>query len=151
MFGSLSFHSLSFCINCLSPPHNDHSHHFTNIIFYFMLTATTTIIQSKKHHWTLQLNLDTILLLCSSSQLKWKWKLRLTLCDSYTVHGILQARILEWVAVPICNPESFPTQRASQPRDQTQVSRIAGRSFTIWATREAHLCVCVCIILCNWN
>ena len=48
----------------------------------------------------------------------------------YTVHGILQARILEWVA--------FPFSRASsQPRDQTQVSHIAGRFFTSWATREA--------------
>ena len=77
-----------------------------------MLTATTTIIQSKKHPWTLQLNLDTILLLCSSSQLKWKWKLHLTICDSldYTVHEILQVRILEWVAVPFSNPGIFPTQ-----------------------------------------
>ena len=46
------------------------------------------------------------------------------------VHGILQARILEWVA--------FPFSRASsQPRDQTQVLHIAGGFFTIWATREA--------------
>ena len=47
----------------------------------------------------------------------------------HTVHGILQARILEWVAFPFC-------RRSSQPRDQTQVSRIAGRFFTSWATRE---------------
>ena len=47
------------------------------------------------------------------------------LCDpmDYTVHGILQARILEWVAFP------FP-RGSSQPRDQTQVSGIAGRFFT---------------------
>ena len=48
-----------------------------------------------------------------------------TLCDSmdYTVHGIHQARILEWVA--------FPYSRASsQPRDQAQVSLIAGGFFT---------------------
>ena len=49
----------------------------------------------------------------------------------YTVDGILQARILEWVAFP------FSTG-VSQPRDWTQVSRIAGRFFTSWATREAH-------------
>ena len=45
----------------------------------------------------------------------------LTLCDpiEHTVHGILQARILEWVA--------FPFSRGSfQPRDQTQVSHMAG-------------------------
>ena len=48
-----------------------------------------------------------------------------TLCDlmDYTVHGILQARILEWVA--------FPFSRGSfQPRDRTQVSHIADRFFT---------------------
>ena len=55
-----------------------------------------------------------------------------TLCDpmDYTVHGTLQARILEWVAFPF-------SRGSSQPRDQTQVSRIAGRFFTSSATREA--------------
>ena len=55
-----------------------------------------------------------------------------TLCDPMDlVHGILQARILEWVA--------FPFSRGfSQPRDRTQVSHIAGRFFTSWATREAR-------------
>ena len=48
-----------------------------------------------------------------------------------SVHGILQARVLEWVAVPF-------SKGSSQPRDQTQVSHIAGRFFTIWATREAY-------------
>ena len=56
-----------------------------------------------------------------------------TLCNSmdYTVHGNLQARILEWVAF------SF-SRGSSQPRDQTQVSHTAGRFFTIWATRKAQ-------------
>ena len=40
------------------------------------------------------------------------------------VHGILQARILEWVTVPF-------SRGSSQPRDQTQVSHIAGRYFTV--------------------
>ena len=60
-----------------------------------------------------------------------------TLCDPMdcslpgsSVHGILQARVLEWVAI------SF-SRGSSQPRDRTQVSRTAGRRFTIWATREA--------------
>ena len=56
----------------------------------------------------------------------------LTLCNAldYTVHGILQARILEWV---------FPFSRvSSQPRDQTQISHIADGIFTSWATREAQ-------------
>ena len=48
-----------------------------------------------------------------------------TLCDpmDYIVHGILQARILEWGALPFY-------RGSSQPRDGTQVSRIAGRFFT---------------------
>ena len=47
-----------------------------------------------------------------------------------TVHGIFQARILDWVA--------FPFSRGfSQPRDRTQVFCIAGRFFTSWAIREA--------------
>ena len=49
----------------------------------------------------------------------------------YIVHGILQARILEWVAVPF-------SRGSSKPRDQTQVSRIAGAFFTIWDTREVQ-------------
>ena len=49
---------------------------------------------------------------------------------TYTVHGILQARILEWVAFPF-------SKATSQPRDQTPFSCIAGRFFTSWATREA--------------
>ena len=60
-----------------------------------------------------------------------------TLCDPVdcsppgsSAHGILQARILEWVAI------SF-SRGSSWPRDQTQVSCIAGRHFNLWATREA--------------
>ena len=49
-----------------------------------------------------------------------------------SVHGILQARKLEWVAIPFSRGSSLPS-------DRTQVSCIAGRFFTIWATREAHL------------
>ena len=47
-----------------------------------------------------------------------------------SAHGILQARTLEWVAILF-------SRRSSQPRDQTQVSLIAGRFSTVWATREA--------------
>jgi len=49
----------------------------------------------------------------------------------YTVHGILQARILEWVTLPF-------SRGSSQPRDLTQVSHIAGGLFTNWAAREAQ-------------
>ena len=51
-----------------------------------------------------------------------------------SVHGILQAWILEWVAIP-------SARGSSQPRDPTQASRIgiAGGFFTIWTIREAHM------------
>ena len=61
-----------------------------------------------------------------------------TLCDPMdcslpgaSVHGIFQARILEWVAI------SF-SRRSSWPRDWTWVSHIVSRRFTVWATREVH-------------
>ena len=50
-----------------------------------------------------------------------------------SVHGIFQARILQWAAIPF-------SRGSSQPRDQTQVSFIADRRFTVWATREALIC-----------
>ena len=54
--------------------------------------------------------------------------------DSYppgfSIHGIFQAWKLEWIAIP-------SSRGSSWPRDWTQVSCIAGRLFTIWATREA--------------
>ena len=61
----------------------------------------------------------------------------LTFCDPMdyilsgsSVHGILQARILEWVVIPF-------SRGSSRPRDQTQVST-AGRFFTGWASREVQ-------------
>ena len=66
-------------------------------------------------------------------------QLCLTLCDPMDCgppgssgHGIFQARILEWVAIPF-------SKGPSQPRDWTQVSHIAGGIFTSWATGEAQL------------
>ena len=67
--------------------------------------------------------------------MKWKLlshvRLFVTPWTILIVHGILQAGILKWVA--------FPFSRGScQPRDWTQVSRIASGFFTSWATREAQ-------------
>ena len=60
-----------------------------------------------------------------------------TVCNSMdyslpdsSVHGILQARILEWFAMPF-------SRGSSQPRYQTHVSHTSGRLFTIWATQGA--------------
>ena len=64
-------------------------------------------------------------------------QLCLTLCDpvdcslpGFSIHGIFQARVLEWVAI-------FFSRGSSWPRNQTQVSCIASRRFTLWATRVA--------------
>ena len=56
-----------------------------------------------------------------------------TLCDTmdYTVHEILQARIMEWVAFPFA-------RGSSQPRHRTQVSQITDEFFISWATKEAQ-------------
>ena len=53
----------------------------------------------------------------------------------YTVHGILQARILDWVG------SLSLLQQLSQPRNRTRVSCIAGGFFTNWAIREVHTMV----------
>ena len=97
-------------------------------------------------------------------------QLYLTLCNPMdchlpgsSIHGILQARILEWVAIPSSRGFSQPgdwiqvsciagrlftiwewvaipfSRWPSQPRDQTQVSFIGVRLFTIWTTSEAHI------------
>ena len=60
----------------------------------------------------------------------------LTICDPMdcnlpgsSAHGIFQARALECIAIFFC-------KGSSRPRDRSQVSHIAGRCFTVWATRE---------------
>ena len=73
-----------------------------------------------------------------------------------SVHRIFQARTLEWVAISSC-------RRSSWPRDWTQVSCIAGRFFTVWATGEdtwsfncmlitlafsgMYTCACLCVFI----
>ena len=76
-------------------------------------------------------------LLCAQSQSC------LTLCNPLdcsppgsSVHGIFQAGILEWVAIPF-------SRGSSQPRDRTRVSCIAGRFFTIWTTLTRILLSCL--------
>ena len=72
------------------------------------------------------------------------------ICDPWTVArqgllslGILQARILEWVAMP--SPRG-----SSQPRGWIQVSHIAGGSFTILATWETHMFITVTAFVLKW-
>ena len=58
-------------------------------------------------------------------------QLCLTVCDpmDYTVHGILQARKLEWIAI-------LSSRAPSQPSNWTQISHIAGKFFTSWAIKQ---------------
>ena len=84
------------------------------------------------------MNLEPIIQSEVSQKEKYKYCMKvkatqscLTLCDPMIVHGILQAKILEWVALPF-------SRGSSQPRDRTQVSHIAGRFFTSWATRKGQ-------------
>ena len=63
---------------------------------------------------------------------------------SSSAHGILQVRILEWVAI------SF-SRRSSQPRDWTRIPHTAGGFFTVWTTREAQEYWSVCVCVCVWN
>ena len=109
------------------PQHWNHQYHSCiilkqNLLFFFQLLVVDTV---KFMIWSYK----------SSYIWKWKWKSLSCcgLCDfmDYTVHRILQARMLEWVAFPF-------SRGSSQPRDQTQVSHVAGRFFTRWATREAQ-------------
>ena len=73
----------------------------------------------------------------SSPERNWKWSC-LVMSDSLqphglylpgsSIHGIFQARLLEWVAIPF-------SRGSSQPRERIWVSCSAGRLFTVWATR----------------
>ena len=99
--------------------------------------------------WVYSQPRDWIRVSCIGRQILYRWVSREgegegevtqscpTLCDPMdcilpgsSVHGIFQARVLEWIAI------SF-SRASSWPRNQIRVSRIAGRRFTVWATREA--------------
>ena len=79
------------------------------------------------------------------------WSHGLRSLPGSSVHGILQARLLECVAI-------FSSRRSSPPRDWTWVSCIAGRFFTSWATKEAqYRCMyrsikkCLCLLYLHGN
>ena len=80
-------------------------------------------------HKVLCLNIHSALSVVPPKLKMWKWKL----LNRVWLFGILQARTLEWVAFPF-------SRESSQPRNWTQVSCIAGKFSTSWATREAQEC-----------
>ena len=107
----------------------------SNILeFFFLEIFTDFVIKRRENRAETERNvkpggLFTIASSCFMKKVKVTQSC-LTLCSPLDCI-VLQARILEWVA--------FPFSRGSfQPRDQTQVSRIAGGFFTNWATREAQ-------------
>ena len=90
-----------------------------------MANETINILGISELKWTGMRKINS-----DNHYIYWKVKVKvpqlcLTLCDpmDYTVHGSLQARILELVVIPF-------SRESSQPSDQTQVSNIAGRFFT---------------------
>ena len=105
------------------------------------LSSNTPIVSlNKNSHLSISLALECVVNALpqsrrQGSERNWKWKslshVQLSVTPWTVVHGILQARILEWVAFPF-------SRGSSQPRYQTQVSHIAGGFFTSWATREAQ-------------
>ena len=110
-----------------------------SLIFPILLFSSISL------HWSLRKPFLSLLAILWNSAFKWvsevKWSEIAqscpTLCNPMdyslpgsSLHGILQARVLEWVAI------SFP-RGSSWPRDQTWVSGIPGRRFNLWATREA--------------
>ena len=104
----------------------------------FWTDQMATLIQPKKTPFSVSGRRSKTRLLFSS-EVKWSEVAQScpTLCDpmdcslpGFSVHGILLARIPEWVTI------SFPGG-SSWPRDGTWVSRVVGRRFNLWATREA--------------
>ena len=96
---------------------------YTHVIEHNLLSTRDKGAGTESAHLPLTLNLCDFLHSLKVAQLC------PTLCNLHTVHG----RTLEWVAYPF-------SRGPSQPGDLTQVSRIAGRFFTSWATREAQEC-----------
>ena len=118
----------------------------TFALCYFLFIFTLVFICSFSKYFRWKLIIDFIMLEKSRSLKKKKEKkkvevlvtqLHLTLCDSMdltlpgsSVHGILQAKIVDCVAILF-------SRGSSQPRDWTRVFYIPGRFFTIWTTGEA--------------
>ena len=123
-------------LNCFSGrlPENL-PHHFVFFLVFYPAPSS----EAYSVVWVCQ---NCFLCFCECCERKWKWSCSVmsdSFCDPVdcsppgsSIHGILQARILEWVAIPF-------SRGSSQSRDRTHVSRIAGIRFNLWATREAHL------------
>ena len=102
------------------------------------MEALNSYILAKRENWQVFATLVSIktarIFLYCICEVKMKSLSHVRLCDhmdcglpGFSIRGIFQARILEWVVI------SF-SRGPSQPRDWTRISRISGRCFTVWAT-----------------
>ena len=119
-------------------------------IFHTLLTCLPSFLGTgREHHKHLFFSMTSFIgLIVTTSQKPSSCalcvlvtQLCLTLCDptncslpGFSVHGILQARIQEWIAIPF-------SRGSSQPRDLSLLSCIAGRLFTVWATQKSSSCL----------
>ena len=124
---------------------------FSNLssLWFHMNFRVVFSIYVKKSHWDFDRNvlilyivlhkMDILIALpLLNKEVKWKslshvWLFATpwTVACQLLCHEILEVKILEWVSIPF-------SREPYQPRDWTQVSCIAGRFFTSWATREAQ-------------
>ena len=133
-FFSPSIYLLFWCLNLSKCTY----HCSCNFLVWYFLAFITISSITFKNSWVRTFTHINVIPNQSSASYKVKVKVKVIqscsiLWDSmaYIVHEILQARILEWVAVPF-------SRGSSQPRDRTKVSCISGRHFNLWATREAR-------------
>ena len=123
-----------------------------NVFSFFLMSFLKSVINRTGPHifcFTHEFFLVIITIKSAYLRLSEKWKCQLLSCihvpillclsvpmdcspPGSSVYGIFQASTLEWVAIPF-------SRGSSQPRDQSWVSCIAGRFFTICVTRETHL------------
>ena len=110
-----------------------------SLIVFLLLISSLQCSQSTYSNFGL-LKFDPCFMVWYMVASEWK-SFSPTLCDpmDYTVHGILQPRIVEWVAVPF-------SREASQLGHWTQVSCIADGIFTSWATSDMWLNFSKCSI-----
>ena len=107
-------------VNFLKTSH----YHCTLTIHYLILSLTQSFLKSKSESHSVCIQILAV--------------------PCTRVHGILQARILEWVVFPF-------SRGSSKPRDKTQVSSIAGRLFNNWAIRESIPQNSLILIFLRWR
>jgi len=115
----------------------NHEYHKVHTIYsfsdfckcYFWKISHEVLSSSQQYFMSVFLQVFISSLLLFTTEWKWKKVKVVHSCPTLRAHGLLQARILKWVA-------SLFSRESSQTRDWTHVSRIAGEFFTSWATRK---------------